>query len=97
MPQSVATDPQGQQAIQQVLDLLGKLDDAAKAAASAAATEAAAKVDSMEFDDDLLDQMAEAAEVDERKKLVAEAKAKLNSKKVDLANGLARVKATIKK
>ena len=106
LPQAVATDPQGQQAIQQVLDLLGKLDDAAKAVASAAAIEAAAKEDSMEFDDDLLDQMAEAAvapaengepEADERKKRVAEAKARVNSKKVDLANGLARVKATIKK
>ena len=36
LPPAVAADPQGQQAMQQVLALLGRLDDAARAAAQAA-------------------------------------------------------------
>jgi len=107
LPEVVSADPQGQQAIQQVLSLLGKLDDAAKAVASASAAAAiAVPTDarcegSMELDDDFIGQLAEAcvgpeeageASSAERKERVAAATARLRSKRGDLEKGINKVR-----
>ena len=64
-------------------------------------TQAACNSGAMELDDDMLDQMAEAAvpsaedgdtAIEDRKARVAEAKARLKSKKSDLEQGLSKVR-----
>ena len=113
LPEVVSADPEGQQAIQQVLSLLGRLDDAAKIVASEAAASSVSLAPSaeglsetMEIDDDLFSQMAEAAvapagegdsAAEERKTRVAEAKARLRSNKKDLEQGMAKVRKVVKK
>ena len=113
LPEVVSADPEGQQAIQQVLSLLGRLDEAAKIVASEAAASSVSLAPSaeglsetMEIDDDLFSQMAEAAvapagegdtAAEERKTRVAEAKARLRSNKKDLEQGMAKVRKVVKK
>jgi DNA repair exonuclease SbcCD ATPase subunit len=117
LPSMVAEHPEGIEAVKQVMALLEKLDSAAKLAGASDQEKADAPAgplsqthsradEDMQLDDELLDQMAEAAtapagegegEAEARKVRVSEAKDRLRSKKKDLEVGLAKVRKTGKK
>ena len=91
-----------------MLGLLGKLDGAAKAVASAAAAEASGAFGTMELDDETLGHLAEAAlgpaseaggeaGPAERSERVAAATARLRSKRSDLEKRLCKVRKVEKK
>ena len=104
LPQVVSGDPEGQQAIQQVLSLLGKLDEAAKTVASAASAEAEnASEMEQDIDDDQAEQLAEVVteaiqdEEDEvRAVRVAAAKVRLKGQG-QVVFGIVAKKAKLKK
>ena len=104
LPAPVAGHPEGIQAVEQIMALLEKLDTAAtqvQATGQQVATAAAPQEDSsMQLDDEVLEQMAEAAtapaadgEAEEaRTQRVAETKARLSTRRADLAAGLSKSK-----
>ena len=116
LPNAVSAHPDGQQAIKQVMELLEKLDTAAKAAMAAKAPLSCAPASpagqeaedtlqdmQMDLDDEVLQQMAEAAvgpaeeggsSEEDRATKVAETKARLKAKKGDLEKGMSKVKKT---
>ena len=117
LPPMVSEHPEGIEAVKQVMALLEKLDSAAKLAGANDQENGGASAgplsqphpgaeEEMQLDDDLLDQMAEAAiapagdgegEAEARKVRVSEAKNRLKSKKGDLEVGLAKVRRIGKK
>ena len=117
LPPMVAEHPEGIEAVKQVMSLLEKLDSAAKVAGASDQENGKAPAgppsqplpmadEEMQLDEDLLDQMAEAAtapagdgegEAEARRLRVSEAKDRLRSKKGDLEVGLAKVRKICKK
>ena len=112
LPPTVAQHPEGIAAAKQVMGLLEKLHSAAELAGANGAEDGSAQSaqsvqpDDMQLDDDLLDQMAEAATAPaedgeaaalERKARVAEARDRLKANKGNLEMSLAKVRKVNKK
>ena len=108
LPSAVSADPEGMQAIKQVMVLLEKLDAASQNAQAAQvqsdqreAAHAAIGTGPMGLDEEVLSQMADFAvapagdgegEAEARQARVEEAKARLRSKKGDLEEGIAKAR-----